>query len=208
MNFLARQLEAYGQTPQTFWRDAFLTIARFIFLTVLVMVPVWIYFALVFPQLSTAPPGGKPQKLTPQIALLLLPFFLYLPLAVFAVLSVIGGWRRLARQFRAPKNFKSGQLFRWQNAQVGGVNFNNSLNVRVASEGLHLSMPILFSFMHPPLLIPWIEIKAARQRKLLFRSALLLTIGQPKIVTIAFPESRLTQAILPYVQSVIIEAPT
>jgi hypothetical protein len=208
MNFLARQLESYGQNPQTFWGETMLTIARNILLIVLAMVPVWLYFALVWPQLPLTPAGGKPQPLTPQIALLLLPFFLYLPLAVFVVLSVIGGWRRLARQFRAPKNFKNGQLFRWQNAQVGGVNFNNSLNVRVANEGLHLSLPILFSFMHPPLLIPWTEIKAARQRKLLFRSALLLTIGQPKIVTIAFPESRLTQAILPYVQSVIIEAPT
>lgn len=208
MNFLARQLESYGQTPQTFWRDAFLTIARFIFLIVLVMAPIWLYFGLVFSLLPLTPAGAKPQPLTPAIGLLFVPFFLYLPLAIVGMLSVASGWRRLAHRFHTPKNFKSGQLFRWQNAQVGGVNFNNILKVRVAKEGLHLSMPILFSFMHAPLLIPWAEIKAARQRKLLFRSALLLTIGQPKIVTIAFPESRLTQAILPYVQSVIIEAPT
>ena len=208
MNFLARQLEYYGQNPQTFWREALFTLVRFVLLMVLAMAPVWLYFALLIPGLSPTPTGGKPQQLTPQILLLMLPFFFYWPLAVIGILSAIGGWPRLARQFRAPENFQSGQLFRWQSAQVGIVSSNNILKVRVAEEGLHLSLPWLFSFMHPPLLIPWTEIKAARQRKLFFRSALLLTVGEPKIVTIGFPESRLTQAILPHVQAVTVGAPT
>lgn len=208
MNFLTRQLEACGQKPETLLREILFFIAREVVLALVIFGPIFSYFWLVSSLWPVAPANAKPQPLTKETFFLLVPFFIYLPLAVMGTLAVTSGWRTLARKFRAPKNFRSGHLFIFQNAQVGVVSFNNILNVRVAGEGLHLSLPFLFAFMHPPLLIPWEEIKAARQRKFLFRRVLLLTIGEPKIVTIAFPESRLTQAILPYVQTVIIEAPS
>lgn len=79
----------------------------------------------------------------------------WLTLSVYTSLAT--GWYRLAKLYRTDTRMPS--LFR---AGLKGMSDDNwSWHVRrwatptPANEGLYLSMPWFFSFMCPPLLIPW-----------------------------------------------------
>jgi hypothetical protein len=39
------------------------------------------------------------------------------------------------------------------------ANYNNVLTIGACQQGLYLASMFLFRFMHPPLLVPWSEIK-------------------------------------------------
>jgi CRP-like cAMP-binding protein len=56
------------------------------------------------------------------------------------------------------------------------TNYNNVLTLGVSPEGLFLASMFLFRFMHPPLLIPWSEIKVQRKKGWIFEYV-ILTLG-------------------------------
>jgi hypothetical protein len=103
-------------------------------------------------------------------------YFLCLWLLVGATVSVIGGWLSLAKVYRtrefdgAKWGMQSGQL-RWL------ANYNNVLTIGVSPQGLYLAAMFLFRFMHPPLLIPWSEIKVRRKKGWVFEYV-IFTMGQ------------------------------
>ncbi len=65
---------------------------------------------------------------------------------------------------------QSGQMRWW-------MYYNNVLTIGVNREGLYLAAMFLFRFMHPPLLIPWSEIKA-RKSKGWFFEYVTFTMGR------------------------------
>jgi hypothetical protein len=86
-------------------------------------------------------------------------YFTIIWLLVGAILSYVGGWFSLAKVYRTRVPFngakwgmQSGQMRWW-------TNYNNVLTLGVNREGLYLATMFLFRFMHPPLLVPWSEIK-------------------------------------------------
>jgi hypothetical protein len=94
-------------------------------------------------------------------------FAMFFPLIVLAVLlpiimgliSVVGGWRRLAERFRTQEPFY-GEYWGWQSAQLRGwCNYNHCLKVGANPEALYLAVNFPFGMFHPPLLIPWREIE-------------------------------------------------
>ncbi len=48
------------------------------------------------------------------------------------------------------------------------ANYNNVLTLGANREGLFVACMLLFRFMHPPLLIPWKEIKVRRSKDWFF----------------------------------------
>ncbi len=56
------------------------------------------------------------------------------------------------------------------------VNYNNVLTIGVSPEGLYLASMFLFRFMHPPLLVPWSEIKVRRYQGWVFEYV-IFTMG-------------------------------
>jgi hypothetical protein len=48
------------------------------------------------------------------------------------------------------------------------ANYNNVLTLGASQQGLYLASMFLFRFMHPPLLIPWSEIKVQRSKGWIF----------------------------------------
>ncbi|HEX8835029.1 MAG TPA: hypothetical protein VF719_12550, partial [Abditibacteriaceae bacterium] len=90
--------------------------------------------------------------------------------------------------------FAEGQLFRWQSGSVGVANYGRVLVVRVAPAGLYLACIFPFRLMHPPLLIPWNEVKAVRRKRIFFRRTTWLTIGSPKLVTVVLENPKIAEA--------------
>jgi hypothetical protein len=96
---------------------------------------------------------------------------------VVAIVSFVGGWFRLSRKFRLVGSFdgvseglQSGQM-RWL------THYGSCLRLGTNRDGLYLAVLFLFRFMHPPLLVPWSEIKVRRKKRWLFGEYVTFTMG-------------------------------
>ena len=103
-------------------------------------------------------------------------YFLCLWFLVASVVSFVGGWFSLARLYRTRVPF-IGSKWREQSGQMRCLtNYNRVLTLGTSQEGLYLASMFLFRFMHPPLLIPWSEIKVRRSKGWVFEYV-ILTMG-------------------------------
>lgn len=100
-------------------------------------------------------------------------FFVAAWLILCVLLSLMGGWHRLAQRFPA-KSDSDGEEFRFASMSLGSglfpVRYRNSLFVTTGRSGLGLSVLFLFRVMHPPLFIPWSAVETVRPEQTLFVS--------------------------------------
>jgi hypothetical protein len=95
-------------------------------------------------------------------------YFLSLWLLVGAIISFVGGWSSLAKVYRMRVPF-NGAKWAMQSGRMRSLaNYNNVLTIGVSPQGLYLASMFLFRFMHPPLLVPWNEIKVRRSKGWVF----------------------------------------
>jgi hypothetical protein len=95
-------------------------------------------------------------------------YFLSLWLLVSATISFVGGWFSLAKVYRTQVKF-NGAKWGMQSGQMRWLaNYNSVLTIGVGPQGLYLASMFLFRFMHPPLLVPWSEIKVQRKKGWVF----------------------------------------
>ena len=105
-------------------------------------------------------------------------FFVCLWLFICAVISYTGGWATLSQFFRTQFPFP-GAKWQLQRGQMRfGVGYNGCLTVGSSPVGLYLAVLSLFRFMHPPLLVPWHEIKVKRSTHWLLGEYVTLTLGR------------------------------
>ena len=91
-------------------------------------------------------------------------YFLSLWFLVGAIISFVGGWFSMAKVYRTRVPF-DGAKWRMQSGQMRWLtNYNRVLTIGVSPQGLFLASMFLFRFMHPPLLVPWSEIKVRRKK--------------------------------------------
>jgi hypothetical protein len=116
-----------------------------------------------------------------------------LAIVVFAILAFIlyinvlcmliawwSGWRTLAARFRHQFN-ESVRISGWYSARMRwGCHYNNALKVGVNSEGLSLATMVILP-QHPPLQIPWSEIRVMRRTKVFWWTLIYLELGQERI---------------------------
>src|ERR1017187_2136726 len=103
-------------------------------------------------------------------------YFLCLWFLVAATISFVGGWFSLAKLYRTRVPF-NGAKWRMQSGQMRWrVNYNNVLTIGARPQGLYLASMFLFRFMHPPLLVPWSEIKVQSRKGWVFESV-IFTLG-------------------------------
>ncbi len=113
-------------------------------------------------------------------------YFVLLWSGVCLLISAIGGWGRLAKKYPgspAPK----GTRFSWQSGRFGLAKYNNVLMIHVSPEGLHLAVARIFRFRHPPLFIPWNEIRNASVRRVFRTEYVEFEVGSPKLATLRLP---------------------
>jgi hypothetical protein len=103
-------------------------------------------------------------------------YFLCLWFLVAAIISFVGGWFSLAKVYRTRATF-NGAKWRMQSGQMRWrANYHNVLTIGVGPQGLYLASMFLFRFTHPPLLVPWSEIKVRRSKGWVFEYV-ILTMG-------------------------------
>jgi hypothetical protein len=100
-----------------------------------------------------------------------LPLFVLMWVTICALLSIIGGWLELARQYQS-HNTSAGQKYYLVSGSLGWpffpVSYGNCLSVTVSHTGIGLSVLFPFRVAHPPLLIPWLAVASAESRRFLF----------------------------------------
>jgi hypothetical protein len=91
-------------------------------------------------------------------------WFVFGWLLVMFVLSYIGGWSTLAKRYRVRSEYAGPRWPRQSGKMRWGANYSGCLTLGASPEGLYLAMMWLFSFRHPPLLIPWQQIEVTREK--------------------------------------------
>jgi len=96
------------------------------------------------------------QQFPPQYMVLLV---ISLWILVCILVSAIGGWRELAKDYRADFPFE-GKKFRMKSGRMRwGTNYTACINFGANKMGLYLSMALFLRIGHPPLFIPWPDVE-------------------------------------------------
>lgn len=129
-----------------------------------------------------------------QFSIIILPFVLFLVFFAavwhFAcfILSRIGGWEKLALTYRYDGTF-SGKRWRFRSCKMNGyTNYNNCMTFGTNPVGLYMKILPLFRFRHPPLLIPWPDIRKEQVKGVIF-TYLELTFTMAPNVRVRINES-------------------
>ena len=94
----------------------------------------------------------------------------------------------MSRTYRTQTPFV-GTKWTLQRAQMRWrTNYNNALTLGVNPQGLYLAIVFLFRFRHPPLLIPWSDIKVRRSSGWLF-DYVILTLGHETAIPLKISKS-------------------
>lgn len=96
-------------------------------------------------------------------------FFAILWCSVSFFLATLGGWRLLAEAYRLQDRF-DGSRWRFASARMRwGVNYNGCLTFGANEHGLYLAALFLFRLGHPPLFIPWSDLRARETQGVMFK---------------------------------------
>jgi len=120
--------------------------------------------------------------------------------AIMKLIAFAGGWRDLAKRYAARGTLPPDKTFRFSYGRMGAwCGYNGCLRYDLGPLGLGLSMLILFSTGHPPLLIPWDEVVFLEECSFGFKRGAKLAIGSPRRTTLTVPHA-VYEAIRPYLR--------
>jgi hypothetical protein len=91
------------------------------------------------------------------------------------LLALVAGWRGLASRYRVDTEPKPAT--QTTSGMVGLVSYNGVLQVGASNAGLDLRVMVLFRAGHPPLRIPWTDIRVESETAGLFGSQTKLRLG-------------------------------
>jgi hypothetical protein len=104
------------------------------------------------------------------------------------IISWWSGWRTLAARFRHDFNSLD-QIGFWKSARMRwGCHYNNALKIAANEDGLSLAT-IAIVFQHPPLLIPWGEIRVVKRSTMLWWTFVHLELGTQERIPFIIYES-------------------
>jgi hypothetical protein len=99
---------------------------------------------------------------------------------VLKILSVTGGWGRLATAYPTDRR-PDGARFTMQSARFGFVSYNGCLQFTATPAGLFVAILLPWRPSHPPMFLPWTDILVAPYEAWLFRGVELAFRKQPGV---------------------------
>lgn len=86
--------------------------------------------------------------------------FITIWVAVSLILSFVGGWRALSREYRAPHTVPERGWVERRALFSGRARYKNILRLTASDTGIYLSVAFPFRIGHPPLFFPWEDLFA------------------------------------------------
>jgi hypothetical protein len=88
--------------------------------------------------------------------------FLAVWISMLGGISFLGGWGRLARHYRAAGPTPRGLA--WQTLVLDrGIAFRGSVSAAADDRGVYFQVWPIYRAFHPPLMIPWEDLRSQRQ---------------------------------------------
>lgn len=129
-----------------------------------------------------------------------LPVVLIVPTLALFLMSRLSGWQRLADAYPGVHDPPRPIVRLGYGVFRGWMGYNGGIVVAVDERGLHLrAMPIVLSFCHAPISIPWSELREVRARPRLFGTDYALRTARAPEVDFAFRGSTFAR-LRPHVQ--------
>ena len=87
--------------------------------------------------------------------------FIVMWCVVLVLLSLVGGWSALAGNYRLKESFNG----KWHHCSgyLGWVGYGSCLKLGADQKGFYMGMLWPFRLAHPPLCIPWRDVKAQQK---------------------------------------------
>ena len=112
------------------------------------------------------------------------------------LISLIGGWRRLAQVYRTSET-PGGRLLFTRFVLVGIASYRNTVTLHITPAGLHLAVMPLFRAGHPPLLIPWTALRGGESASFRWLAAVRFEVLGPAsnlpLTTLSLPAETAAQ---------------
>ncbi len=111
-------------------------------------------------------------------------FFVYfVPLWLFVgfVLSR-RGWHSLAQRYPAERE-RPERRIDFVSGKIGPTDYNRAVGLGLDDQGIHFSVVFLFRFGHRPFFVPWTDMHATIEPRLLFGKAVVLHFAKVPGVT-------------------------
>lgn len=119
--------------------------------------------------------------------LLFIVFFTGLWIFITYIISKTG-WAVLAGKYQYDGPF-TGEKAGIISAAFNNTRYKNALVLRYNYEGMYIKPVAIFRLFHKPILIPWKEIKAIRDKKLFAITLKELVIGDPVVTVMTIKEN-------------------
>jgi hypothetical protein len=114
-----------------------------------------------------------------------MPFLLvpFLPVALIYLFSRISGWQTLSQRYPLRGTFPQPKVYLGYGVFHGWLGYNGAIVVSSDRSGLYLrGMPVVISFCHDPIFIPWSEVTQINRRKsLLAQDYRIVTAQAPEV---------------------------
>jgi hypothetical protein len=109
------------------------------------------------------------------------------------LISHVGGWQRLSKRYAAGNRPVTGARHNGIQGMVGVASYRGTLTLHFNADGFFVEVMPLFKIGHPRLFIPWTDISARKEIRLLWWKSERLSIGNPAVATITLPAALLEQ---------------
>jgi len=104
------------------------------------------------------------------------------------LVALIGGWRTLAKRFRASDPFNR-TTFHFQTAWMRfATHYGRCLTFGADADGLSIVPFVLFRLAHPPLFIPWTEVTRVGPRGFWIFRRVLFHLGALEQIPLSIPD--------------------
>ena len=114
-------------------------------------------------------------------------FFTALWIGITYLMSLIGGWGRVAERYPAGDSPPEGAILKKVTGMFGMARYRGVLTVVTTDEGLHIDIRKVFRVGHPPLFIPFSAIQGARRQTLFFWEYVAFDVGEPALAGVRLP---------------------
>ena len=112
-------------------------------------------------------------------------FFIIIWMVVCKLISTVGGWKILSRDYRANSAFDGKKMWFKSIGLRRGVSYNNCITAGADKYGLYLAVLPIFRVGHPPLFIPWADISTEAGTRRFFGEFVKFTFTkQPEVAVI------------------------